>query len=293
MDADAAARYDPRMDACAGRRAERGPAEHDLNPMSAPAPRYPMALCVSKQGDARFLAHLDFGRLIDRALRRSGLPVLCTQGFNPRFKLSYQDALPVGLGSEGEWISLVLEQDPGLAEVRRRFSAALPDLVRLVDLRRGSAPEPAERTFWRLEVREGLGSVTDALTALQARDTYSLPDPRRPERTLDVRPHLVEGSIHGSALHLELCRVQGRSLRPLAAARALEALAVENGLVPPMFGEITRLRESARPCGDETWDDDVAEAAVAAEAVEAVAVEAVEVAVAGATAAARGPAASS
>jgi len=53
-------------------------------------------LTFSKAGDLRFVGHLDLQRLIERCLRRSGLPLRYSQGFNPKVRLNLASALPLG-----------------------------------------------------------------------------------------------------------------------------------------------------------------------------------------------------
>jgi len=80
----------------------------------------------SKTGSLALLSHLDLVRLIERALRRSGLPVSFTGGFHPLPRVQFALALPLGAEAQGEWLDLELAewQDPGW--VRERLQAQLP-----------------------------------------------------------------------------------------------------------------------------------------------------------------------
>jgi radical SAM-linked protein len=228
--------------------------------MVATAVRYPIAICVSKDGDARHLGHLDFARLIERSLRRSGLPVMNSQGFNPRPRVSFTDALPVGVASEGEWITLLLNEDLSQETVRDRLEPALPECARLVGVRKGPAPS-AGRHAYRLEVDSESGSASDALTALLTLDSFPVEDVRRKTPT-DARAMLAGGHVDGDLLFLDLISVEGRIPRPGPVLSALRALAREAGAPEAAFGVVTKLCESARRQGDDPWDD-------AAEAVKA------------------------
>lgn len=55
-----------------------------------------------KSGFMRYISHLDFIRLIYRALRRAELPFVLTQGFNSRPKVKFGQALKVGRDGEME-----------------------------------------------------------------------------------------------------------------------------------------------------------------------------------------------
>ena len=231
--------------------------------MAAAQVRFPVAICLSKDGDARFLGHLDFARLVERSLRRSGLPIVSTQGFNPRQKLSFADALPVGVASEGEWISLSLHEDRSPETVRELLEPALPECVRLVDVRRGPAPA-ATNVRYRLAVAGDPRSATDLLSALLQRDQFLLDDARG--RRIDIRAALLSGRAGDGFVEVDLAADRGIAPRPAVVAQALSALARE---APPVFGTFTKLLRPAESCQKETsWDDAVAAGAPSAPSAE-------------------------
>lgn len=79
-----------------------------------------MRLRLAKQGDARFIGHLDLMRAIERAVRRAGLPVALTEGFHPHYRISYGPALPLGATSTAEYADVGLKGDcPGTEFVLR------------------------------------------------------------------------------------------------------------------------------------------------------------------------------
>jgi radical SAM-linked protein len=220
-------------------------------PMAAAAVRCPYALCVSKDGDARFLGHLDFARLIERSLRRSGLPVQRTQGFNPRFKVSFSDALPVGLASEGELITLTLDEDLPTDRIADQLRPVMPECVRLVGVSAGKPPA-ADRVRYRLQLSGDTRSAADALTALLARDGFLVEDGRHP-LPVDARAVLHGGEVADGCLLLDLLAANHGSPRPAPVVAALQAISRQAGLPPWTVGIITKLCAPARQ-GDEGWD---------------------------------------
>ncbi len=58
-------------------------------------------LIYKKQGRARYISHLDINRLFSRVLKRSGLPIWYTEGFNPHIFVTF--ALPLSLGFVSEY----------------------------------------------------------------------------------------------------------------------------------------------------------------------------------------------
>lgn len=59
-----------------------------------------ITITYEKGEPIRFISHLDHIRLLERAIRRADLPIVYSQGFNPRMKISYLTrALKVGEAS--------------------------------------------------------------------------------------------------------------------------------------------------------------------------------------------------
>jgi len=79
-----------------------------------------------KTGGARYISHLDLQRAVQRALRRSGLPVRYTTGFSPHQVLSFASALSLGFISRGEIMDVAMEEPVTAAEFEARMSAQLP-----------------------------------------------------------------------------------------------------------------------------------------------------------------------
>ena len=86
-----------------------------------------------RKGEAtKYVGHLDFGRALERALRRAKLPVAYSVGFNPHMRLSFGPALGVGIASESEYIDVEMAQIVAAEEFSRNLSAKLPPGLALV-----------------------------------------------------------------------------------------------------------------------------------------------------------------
>jgi|GEM_PF-961140 len=80
-----------------------------------------------KKWEARLLSHLDVMRALSRALRRTGLPIYFTEGFNPKPKVSYlTQPLAVGHTSECERFRFMLEEEKSVEETLRALAAKMP-----------------------------------------------------------------------------------------------------------------------------------------------------------------------
>lgn len=81
----------------------------------------------------KYLAHLDILRVFERALKRSGLNVSYTQGFNPRQRLVFGLPMSIGLTSEAEYADIVLEEDVTPEYFIETLNRSLPEGIRIHD----------------------------------------------------------------------------------------------------------------------------------------------------------------
>jgi radical SAM-linked protein len=77
-------------------------------------------------GSLRWLGHLDLFRAWERALRRGDLPLLYSQGFNPRPRMAIALPLPLGLTGEGELLDVLLTHPVPPLEIAHRVRPQLP-----------------------------------------------------------------------------------------------------------------------------------------------------------------------
>ena len=90
---------------------------------------------ITKGEEIRYISHLDYASLMERAVRRAKLPAAYSEGFNPRMKLAFASALAVGVTSDAEYVDIELTKDICQPEFFDRLSAALPPGVRLLKVR--------------------------------------------------------------------------------------------------------------------------------------------------------------
>ncbi|MBF0498937.1 MAG: DUF2344 domain-containing protein [Candidatus Riflebacteria bacterium] len=91
-----------------------------------PAPECRFRVWYRKTGNAVYMSHLDSMNALIRALRRSGLPYLVTQGCHPRPRCSFGPALSLGHAGAGEVMDLWLTGPIQASVVRERLSPQMP-----------------------------------------------------------------------------------------------------------------------------------------------------------------------
>jgi radical SAM-linked protein len=87
---------------------------------------YRYHMVFAKIDNGRFLSHLEMATVFQRAMRRAELPLAYSQGYHPSPRISFGDALPLGLESKVEEMEVVLCQPLTTSEICSRLNAELP-----------------------------------------------------------------------------------------------------------------------------------------------------------------------
>ena len=90
-----------------------------------------LLLKYQKTGRMAYLSHLETMRALERALRRAGLPLTYSQGFSPHPRISSTPALPVGVGSLGEYLEVGLDGEVELSDLAERINRGMPQNLRI------------------------------------------------------------------------------------------------------------------------------------------------------------------
>ncbi len=89
-----------------------------------------------KTGKMRYISHLDFIRLSYRILRRAELPFVLSEGFNPRPKIKFGQALKLGIEGIMEVVFSLKQQMP-LEEFKQKYEKQLTKDIRILEISYG------------------------------------------------------------------------------------------------------------------------------------------------------------
>ena len=180
-------------------------------------------LRFTKKGSARFLSHHDLMRFFERAIRRAGLPVKMSQGFNPRPKFSIAAALGVGVAAQNEILDIELDEAIDPAVVRKRLSQMLIPGIEIVsagEARRKSARVAAARYEVRLPSDSDLPQ--GAVDALIAQDEVIVErTAKKTIKRINIRPCILDIQRSGPTVRMRLQITDSGAVRPEEVIAAL------------------------------------------------------------------------
>lgn len=100
-------------------------------------------VAFEKLGALALASHLDVLRMMDRLMRRAGLPISFTGGYHPHPKIANAAALPFGATASEELMDLVFWEEVEVSEVHQKIDQVLPNGMRVVWAKEVAVKSPA------------------------------------------------------------------------------------------------------------------------------------------------------
>jgi radical SAM-linked protein len=189
-----------------------------------------LRVTYGKTGRLRFLSHLEVAHACERAVRRAGLEYAVTQGFNPRMKIAFTPALPVGTAGTCEaydvWLRALISAEDALARLREATPEGLaPVGARFVGEREGSLAATMTLADYEIVVGPGMGPgrLAEALGDVVTSGSLEV-EHKGARKVYDLAVCLPEGArvreeLGSSVVSLTVSMGAWGSLRPEALVR--------------------------------------------------------------------------
>lgn len=189
-----------------------------------------LRMTFAKRGWLIYSSHLDLMRVWERALRRAGLPLAYSGGYNPRPKLQLARALPLGHVGEEEILDAWLEESVPVEDIATTTMPVLPDGLTIKQVHQVDPKAPAMQTQvaatayrvtveWDEEPQEVEARVKEILSV------DKLPHERRGKR-YNLRPliedlRVIEVAENTVRVRMQLSARPGATGRPEAVVDVL------------------------------------------------------------------------
>ena len=191
-------------------------------------------IVVFEKGFAlRHIGHLDLMRTIQRALRRTSLPIRFSNGFNPHIQLSFAAPLSVGVVGMREIMDVPMAADFSETDFIHELNQALPGCLKALTAHTVADDFPAlmalvagSRIRVEWDRSEAGDKVAAALPLFMQNDVcIALRKTKSGENMTNIRPFVVEGAVEkredGYTLRCVIDNRKEGSLKPAVLMRAL------------------------------------------------------------------------
>ena len=186
--------------------------------------RQRLRLWFRVEGDKRYLSHHDMIRLWERALRRAGLPLRMSEGFNPRPKMSLVEPRSVGIASEAEVLEFELADWVNPDAVLGKLSCEVPADIAIdrMDMVRPSDKARPACVVYAARLEEPPSDLPERVRRLLERREAPVVR-RRPtgDKSLDARPFIESLEAGPAGVRMVLRTGPSGTVRPDEVLRLL------------------------------------------------------------------------
>ncbi len=203
-------------------------------------------LAVFEKGERiRHIGHLDIQRSVQRGLRRSGLPVAYSNGFNPHILITFASALSTGACGKREIMDVTMAEEVSPEEFLEKMNRAMPPEMQLSEARVLDQKHPALMASLRaakydLLIRDPgqAEKLAAAVPPMMARESVlAVRKTKTATKECDIKPLIYELKAEGQHILATLVLTEREACKP---GMLIEALSREAGIEEEIRMLITR-----------------------------------------------------
>ncbi len=180
-------------------------------------------ISFEKKNEASYISLLDLQRVMQRVLKRSGLPVWHTLGFNPHIYMTFACPLSLGQESECECVDVKTEAEaPDFEQWKAALNAIMPAGIVITHV--GPVQMKADLiayACYRITYPAAAAAALDQYNALESAPVEK--HGKKGNKIIELKEHLPAGGVHhggGQPAHGSVpARCAGTEPEPLAAHR--------------------------------------------------------------------------
>ena len=164
-------------------------------------------ISFEKKNEASYISLLDLQRVMQRVLKRSGLPVWHTLGFNPHIYMTFACPLSLGQESECECVDVKTEAEaPDFEQWKTALNAIMPAGIVVTHV--GPVQMKADLiayACYRISYPASAAAVLEQYNALESAPVEK--HSKRGKKIVELKDHIpqVEYTAEGERVSIRLC----------------------------------------------------------------------------------------
>jgi radical SAM-linked protein len=195
----------------------------------------------TKTGKMRFLSHHDLMRLFERALRRTGLPLRMTEGYNPHPVIAFPTALGLGIESLDEILEFELSSWTAPRQIEKALGEQLPEGMTVrsaeaFDRKQRSYVQYVEYEASCAGQTEGLSGRIQAFLALKECPVERVSD--KGSKTVEIRQYVMALDVDGETVYLRVRITDQGTAKPEEVLRSIGLRVDENVRLQKTYSEV-------------------------------------------------------
>jgi len=181
----------------------------------------------AKQGQMKFIGHLDIMRYFQKAIKRAKIDILYSEGFSPHQKMSFASPLGVGILSKGEYFDIEVDKTTSSVESLNALNEAMVYGMEVLSYRR--LPDDAKNCMSIIEAADYLVHFPNepGFTDSQIEDFISreeiviLKKTKKSEKEINIKPLIYDIKNTDEGLFMKVASGSADNLKPETVISAL------------------------------------------------------------------------
>ena len=184
----------------------------------------------SKQGNMRFIGHLDIMRYFQKVMRRADVNIRYSEGFSPHQIMSFAAPLGVGLTGSGEYLDIEVLSTDSSAEMLRRMNATMAEGMQIISYKK--LPDDAVNAMslvaacdYTIRLRTGYAEklgmtsaefMSGLVSYIENGNLEIVKKTKKGERLVDLKPLIFEYAVteDGEGIFLKLSSGSANNIKP-------------------------------------------------------------------------------
>ncbi len=143
-----------------------------------------------KKESAKYVSHLDIVRMFGRTMRRAGVEISFSNGFNPHPIMNFAHPLGVGISSSCELMEMGVEGDISPKELAGKLAKNIPDGFKIVSAKKSEEKSPfSALKFAEYEIVL-VGEFGNIPTLLDKKEIITEKKTKSGSKLTDIRPYI-------------------------------------------------------------------------------------------------------
>ncbi len=181
----------------------------------------------SKQGSLKYIGHLDMLRYFQKAIKRAGLPIAYSEGFNPHQIMTFSSPLGLGMTSNAEYMDIELTEEIPSEEGVSRLNDVMVEDIKVLSFK--YLPDKAKNAMsatvaaeYKVVIGEDLQAVlppniynSDKITGfLSQKDCIIIKKTKKSEKEIDILPLIYDFRAEDKTFYIKCSSGSNDNLKP-------------------------------------------------------------------------------
>ena len=179
----------------------------------------------SKQGQMKFIGHLDMVRYFQKVMRRGEIDVAYSEGFSPHQKMSFAAPLSVGVLSKGEYFDMEVNSTLSTKEAIERINEQNVEGVKVLSYK--LLPDNAKNAMAVMSAADYFVYTDiftdDDITGFINQDSINvIKKTKKSEKEVDIKPLIYSIKKEDNGIFIKFAQGSAQNLKPELVVTALE-----------------------------------------------------------------------